>query len=181
MGNSAGDLEETGFVTDLVLTSGGIVGASTTPVVGRTNPVSVLKDTLGTVTNVVRNPQTIPVITGANYNQKFLKGEGSPVTGLKKDMTDTTVIANAVDTQKFLKGEASPVSIPVAGSPVSVIKGSLPSVSISVPVATGTAEVYERSTNWKGSLLDAANVSASQGLKVVKEPETGTTNCCTGG
>ena len=181
VGNSAGDLEETGFVTDLVLTSGGIVGASTTPVVGRTNPVSVLKDTLGTVTNVVRNPQTTPVITGANYNQKFLKGEGSPVTGLKKDMTDTTVIANAVDTQKFLKGEASPVSIPVAGSPVSVIKGSLPSVSISVPVATGTAEVYEESTNWTGSLLDAANVSASQGLKVVKEPETETTNGCTGG
>lgn len=181
VGNSVGDLEETGFVTDLVLTSGGIVGASTTPVVGRTNPVSVLKDTLGEVTNVVRNPQTTPVITGANYSQKFLKGEASPVTGLKKDMTDTTVIANAVDTQKFLKGEASPVSVPVAGSPVSVIKGSLPSVSISVPVATGTAEVYEESTNWTGSLLDAANVSASQGLKVVKEPDTETTNCCTGG
>lgn len=178
VGNSAGDLEETGFVTDLVLTSGGIVGASTTPVVGRTNPVSVLKDTVGEVTNVVRNPQTTPVITGANYSQKFLKGEASPVTGLKKDMTDTTVIANAVDTQKFLKGEASPVSVPVAGSPVSVIKGSLPSVSISVPVATGTAEVYEENTNWTGSLLDAANVSASQGLKVVKEPETESCDSC---
>ncbi len=181
VGDTSGSLEEKGFVDGAIYNTGGIVGASTTPVVGRTNPVSVLKDTVGEVTNVVRNPQTIPVITGANYNQKFLKGEASPVTGLKKDMTDTTVIANAVDTQKFLKGEASPVSVPVAGSPVSVIKGSLPSVSISVPVATGTAEVYQENTNWTGGLLDAANVSASQGLKVVKEPETETTNCCTGG
>jgi len=181
VGNSVGDIVEKGFVDDLVFTTGGIVGATTTPVVGRTNPVSVLKDTLGEVTNVVKDPQTTPVITGANYSQKFLKGEASPVTGLKKDMTDTTVIANAVDTQKFLKGEASPVSVPVAGSPVSVIKGSLPSVSISVPVATGTAEVYQENTSWTGGLLDAANVSASQGLKVVKEPETETTNCCTGG
>lgn len=178
VGDTSGSLEEKGFVDGAIYNTGGIVGASTTPVVGRTNPVSVLKDTVGEVTNVVRNPQTIPVITGANYNQKFLKGEASPVTGLKKDMTDTTVIANAVDTQKFLKGEASPVSIPVAGSPVSVIKGSLPSVSISVPVATGTAEVYEENTNWTGSLLDAANVSASQGLKVVKEPESESCDSC---
>lgn len=178
VGDTSGSLQEKGFVDGAIYNTGGIVGASTTPVVGRTNPVSVLKDTVGEVTNVVRNPQTIPVITGANYNQKFLKGEASPVTGLKKDMTDTTVIANAVDTQKFLKGEASPVSIPVAGSPVSVIKGSLPSVSISVPVATGTAEVYEENTNWTGGLLDAANVSASQGLKVVKEPESESCDSC---
>jgi hypothetical protein len=137
-------------------------------------------NSVATTASVISGSTAVPVITGANYEQKFLKGEASPVTGLKKNMTDTTVIANAVDTQKFLKGEASPVSVPVAGSPVSVIKGSLPSVSISVPVATGTAQVWQKDTNWTGSLLDAADVSASQGLKVVKEPEEETSNCCTG-
>ena len=81
-------------------------------------------NSVATTASVVSGSTTVPVITGANYEQKFLKGE------------------------------ASPVSIPVAGSPVSVIKGSLPSVSISVPVATGTAEVYE---------------SAGYNLRVVKE------------